>query len=189
MKNSMLEDVEKSVEKLHKGEIFLYPTDTVWGLGCDATNAAAVEKIINLKNRPENKSFVVLANEKMLLEYVASLDLTIFDYLETVTKPTTVIYENAVGLAENVLAEDGSVAIRICNEPFCKTLLNRFKKPILSTSANLSGTTAPAIFKDIAEVIKNGVDYVVQYRQDDGNIAAPSTIVRWKEGNVEVLRK
>lgn len=182
-------DIEKSLEILHNGGTILYPTDTVWGIGCDATNEAAVEKIIQLKNRPENKSFVVLANEKMLLEYAASLDLAIFDYLETVEKPTTVIYENAIGLADSVLAEDGSVAIRICKEPFCKTLLSRFKKPILSTSANLSGEPAPRIFKEIGEVIKSGVDYIVNYREDDETIAEPSAIIKWNNGDIEVIRK
>lgn len=185
----MQEDIEKSLAVLSEGGTILYPTDTIWGIGCDATNETAVEKIIQLKNRPDHKSFVVLANEKMLLEYAASLDLAIFDYLETVDKPTTVIYENAVGLAENVLAEDGSVAIRICTEPFCKSLLARFKKPILSTSANLSGEPAPKIFKEISDVIKSGVDYTVNYRQDDENVAEPSAIIKWNNGDIEIIRK
>lgn len=185
----MQEDIEESLAILRSGGILLYPTDTVWGLGCDATNAEAVEKIIKLKNRPENKSFVVLASEKMLPQYVSALHLEIFDYLKTVVKPTTVIYENAIALAENVVAGDGSVAIRICNEPFCKALLNKFKKPILSTSANISGVTPPAIFKEIADDIKSGVDYIVRYRQNDEKIAAPSTIIKWRNGRVEVLRK
>ena len=185
----MQEDIEKSLAILSEGGTILYPTDTIWGIGCDATNEAVVEKIIQLKNRPHHKSFVVLATEKMLLEYVASLDLAVFDYLKTVDKPTTVIYQNAVGLAENVLAENGSVAIRICNEPFCKALLNRFKKPILSTSANLSGEPAPKIFKEINYIIKSTVDYIVNYRQDDENLSEPSAIIKWNNGNIEIIRK
>lgn len=184
----MENDLNNSLQILRSGGILLYPTDTVWGIGCDATNAAAVEKVIVLKQRSENKSFVVLASEKMLLEYVASLDLAVFDFLENLQKPTTVIYENVLGIAENAVAADGSAAIRICNEPFCKALLQRFKKPILSTSANISGEPAPRIFKEVSEEIKSGADYVVKYRQEDEIIAAPSSIVKWKDGEVKVIR-
>lgn len=182
-------DIDKCLFYLKDKGTILYPTDTVWGLGCDATNEEAVNKIILLKNRPVNKSFVVLVTEKMLLEYVADLDLAIFDFLKNVEKPTTVIYENVLGLASSVLAEDGSVGIRICKEPFCHILLNRFKKPILSTSANLSGMPTPRIYKEIDPEIVAGVDYVVKYRQNDETISNPSSIIRWKNGNVEFIRK
>jgi len=187
--NSFETDIENCLRVLQSGGTILYPTDTIWGIGCDATNAAAVEKIIELKNRPANKSFVVLvADERELMKYVASLDLEIFNYLDKTTKPTTVIYEHAIGLADNVLAADGSVAIRICKDEFCKHLIKRFRKPIVSTSANTSGMPAPAIFTAIATVIKNGVDYVVQHKQDVITAASASSIIKWNKGKAEVIR-
>lgn len=182
-------DIDKCLDVLNEGGIILYPTDTVWGLGCDATNAEAVEKIINLKQRPQNKSFVVLVTgERDVLQYVAAPDLAVFDYLQQAEKPTTVIYDNALGLAENVLADNGSVAMRISSDVFCRHLIKRFRKPIVSTSANISGQPAPAIFTEISEDIKQGSDYVVQYRQGDGQRAAPSAIIRWHNGQVQVIR-
>lgn len=183
-------DIERCLQVLQSGGIILYPTDTVWGLGCDATNAEAAEKIIALKRRPQNKSFVVLAaSERDVLKYVASPDLAIFDYLQQTQKPTTVIYNNALGLAENVLADDGSVAMRICSDEFCRHLIKRFRTPIVSTSANISGVPAPALFAEISDEIKQGVDYVVHWRQDDVTRAKPSSIIQWKNGNVHVIRE
>ena len=183
-------DVEKALEVLHNGGIILYPTDTIWGIGCDATNALAVEKIIELKNRPVQKSFVVLvADEKDILQYTASPDLAVFDYLETLTKPTTVIYQHALSLAENILAADGSVAIRICKDEFCKHLIKRFRKPIVSTSANTSGNISPANFSQIEERIKESVDYIVQYRQDELTASIPSSIIKWERGKAVLIRE
>jgi L-threonylcarbamoyladenylate synthase len=183
-------DIENCLKVLQTGGIILYPTDTVWGLGCDATNAEAVEKIITLKQRPQNKSFVVLVTgERDILQHIAAPDLAVFDYLQGVGKPTTVIYEHALGLADNVLAGDGSVAMRICQDTFCRHLIKRFRKPIVSTSANISGQPAPSIFSDISGEIKLGVDYVVQYRQEDMVRAEPSAIIYWKNGKPGVIRK
>ena len=182
-------DIDRGLDALRSGGIILYPTDTIWGIGCDATNEAAVEKIIALKQRPSAKSFVVLvASERDVLQHVAGPDLAVFDYLQQTTKPTTVIYEHALGLAENVLADDGSVAIRICNDEFCRHLIKRFRKPIVSTSANISGDTSPALFTEINDEIIKGVDYVVKFRQDDVSRAAPSSIIQWKNGKVIPLR-
>jgi L-threonylcarbamoyladenylate synthase len=182
-------DIEHCLKALHNGGIILYPTDTIWGIGCDATNAAAVEKIIALKQRPDAKSFVVLvASERDILQYVAAPDLAVFDYLDKTQKPTTVIYEHALGLAENVLAKDGSVAIRICKDEFCKHLIKRFRRPIVSTSANISGEPSPANFAAVNKLIVEGVDYTVRYRQDDLSEASVSSIVRWKNGEVVVIR-
>jgi L-threonylcarbamoyladenylate synthase len=167
----------------------LYPTDTIWGIGCDATNAIAVEKIIALKERPAHKSFVVLvASEKDILQYTAAPDLAVFDYLQTTKKPTTVIYEHALGLAENVCADDGSVAIRICNDEFCRYLIKRFRKPIVSTSANISNQPSPGNFSQISQQIKQGVDYIVQFKQDDLTTNIASAIVRWKNGEPQIIR-
>src|SRR4030095_2563020 len=139
---------------------------------------------IDLKQRPLQKSFVVLvASEKDVLHYTAAPDLAVFDYLDTVKKSTTVIYEHALGLAENVINEDGSAAIRICRDEFCRHLIKRFRKPIVSTSANLSGEPATGNFSEISETIKRGVDYIVQYRQTDYGPNHPSAIIRWNNGN------
>ena len=189
-RNNFELDVEQSLKILQNGGIILYPTDTVWGLGCDATNAVAVEKIFNIKNRPANKSLVILvADERAILQYTAAVDLEVFNYLDNETRPTTVIYNKAIGLAENVQSEDGSVAIRLCKDEFCKHLIKRFRKPIVSTSANLTGEPAPSIFKEISTKIINMVDYTVNYRQDDDIAAAPSRIIKWENGSVVIIRK
>lgn len=183
------QDIEQCLKVLREGGTILYPTDTVWGIGCDATNEAAVQKIYTLKKRPDEKSMIVLvAGERDILQYVASPDLQVFDYLEQVSKPTTVIYEGAIGLAANLVAADGSIAIRICQEEFCRHLIRRFRKPIVSTSANISGTVTAGTFAAITDEIKNNVDYVVHYRQDDLNPAAPSSLIKWENGKVSVLR-
>jgi L-threonylcarbamoyladenylate synthase len=183
-------DVEKSLSVLNAGGLILYPTDTIWGIGCDATNPEAVQKIYALKKRAEEKSMIVLlADERDLIQYVASPDLAVFDYLDSTTKPTTVIYEGALGLAENLTGKDGSVGIRIVKETFCRHLIKRFRKPIVSTSANISGEPAPRIFADIPESIKQQVDYVVQYRQEENSSAAASAVVRWENGEVTVIRQ
>ncbi len=184
------EDIERCLEILHSGGIILYPTDTIWGIGCDATNAAAVEKIIALKQRPADKNFVVLvSSEREVMRYAASVDLAVFDYLAQAQKPTTVIYEGAIGLADNVVGADGSAAMRITNDEFCKHLVKRFQKPLVSTSANTSGNPSPGIFPQIEETIILGVDYVVKHRQDDNSPTTPSAIIRWgKNGEPIIIR-
>ena len=183
-------DVEKCLSVLQNGGIILYPTDTIWGIGCDATNEEAVEKIIALKQRPEHKSFVVLvAEERDILKHVAAPDLALFNYLETTIKPTTVIYPDAIGLAQNVLAQDGSVAIRICRDAFCRHLIKRLRKPIVSTSANLSGQPSAVYFSTIDNTIINGVDYAAQYRRDEMIESQPSAIIKWERGGIVVIRK
>jgi L-threonylcarbamoyladenylate synthase len=187
---SFEKDIEQCIQVLKNGGLILYPTDTVWGIGCDATNAEAVQKIYALKKRFDKKAMIVLvAEERDILQYTASPDMQVFDYLQQVQKPTTVIYENAIGLADNLTGNDGSSAIRICQDIFCRHLLKRFRKPLVSTSANISGEPVAAIFSDIAEEIKRGADYIVQYRQDDRTIAAPSAIIKWNnDGSVTVIR-
>ena len=182
-------DIEQCLKMLKEGGLILYPTDTVWGIGCDATNAEAVAKVYQLKKRPDEKAMIVLlAEERDVLQYVASPDLQVFDFLLEAKKPTTVIYDGAIGLADNLVNQDGSIAIRICKEEFCKHLIKRFRKPIVSTSANISGQPVAKLFTDIADEIKAGVDYVVTYRQDDKTIAEPSAVIKWKNGMVEVIR-
>lgn len=185
----MEKDIVQCLDTLKNGGLILYPTDTVWGIGCDATNEAAVAKVYALKQRADEKALIVLvAEEKDVLQYTAAPDLAVFDYLQQATKPTTVIYEGAIGLASNLTGADGSIGIRICAEPFCRQIIKRFRKPIVSTSANISGQPAPRIYQEIAAEVKAGIDYIVQYRQDDLTIAAPSSVIRWRNGEVEVLR-
>ena len=155
-------DIENCLGELKRGGLILYPTDTVWGIGCDATNEKAVEKIYKLKRRSDEKAMIVLvADEKDIMQHVAAPDLSLFDYLDKATKPTTVVYEGALGFADNIVAKNGSIAIRICKDEFCRQLIKRFRKPIVSTSANISGMPAPKFFKEISDEIKSGVDYIV----------------------------
>ena len=182
-------DIEKCLETLKAGGLILYPTDTVWGIGCDATNEEAVEKIYKLKRRSDEKAMIVLvADERDIMQHVAAPDLSLFDYLDKTTKPTTVVYEGALGFADNIVASDGSIAIRICNDDFCRQLIKRFRKPIVSTSANISGLPAPKFFKEISHEIKNGTDHIVQYRRDDERISEPSSLIKWNNGHVTILR-
>ena len=183
------EDIQKCLEVLKRGGLILYPTDTVWGIGCDATNPGAVEKVFQLKNRPDEKAMIVLvADERDVLRHVAAADLGEFDYIQQQQRPVTVVYEGAIGLAENLMGSDGSVAIRICNDSFCKHLIKRFRKPIVSTSANISGRPTPSAFAHIAEEIKESVDYIVQYRQDDDTPAKPSSVIKWQQGKISIIR-
>ena len=186
-----LDDINKCIEVLKKGGLILYPTDTVWGIGCDATNESAVSKIYQLKQRIETKKMIVLmASEKEVIQHVTNLNLSVFDYIKTLSKPTTVIYEGVIGLADNILGEDGSVGIRICEEAFCKHLIKEFQKPIVSTSANVSGQTTPSFYSEIDTVILNGVDYIVQYRRYDNLPKEPSSVIQWNNnGEIEIIRK
>ena len=187
----MEKDIKKALQVVQAGGIILYPTDTVWGIGCDATNAAAVDRIYSLKQRDDSKSMIILvADERSILKYTANPDPAVFALLEEANRPTTVIYENALGLPENLINEDGSIAIRIVREPFCKALIKRLKKPIVSTSANISKDSTPRTFNEISATIKEGVDYIVKYRQNDLTIADPSRIIKLKRnGEIEIIRK
>jgi L-threonylcarbamoyladenylate synthase len=179
-----------ALETLRAGGIILYPTDTIWGLGCDATNEAAVSRIYQIKQRADTKSLILLVgDERDLLTYIAAPDPGIFDFLEAQERPTTVIFDHAVNLPSNVIAADGSVAIRLVREDFCRHLTRRLKKPLVSTSANISGQPSPATFSEVSEAIIHSVDHVVKWRQDDNTPAKPSRILRWKNnGDPEVIR-
>ena len=183
-------DIKAAVATLKSGGILLYPTDTVWGLGCDALNENAIEKIFTLKKRPQEKSLIVLLPEaKDILKYVATPHPDIIDMLENFSEPTTVIYEHPLYFPENILHHDGSIAIRVTQDPFCKALLKRFQKPIISTSANISGTPTPAHFDLITADIKTQVDYIVKHRQEDKTEKSPSAIVRIKDdGSILKIR-
>lgn len=189
--NTLFEsEVEQALAVLQSGGVILYPTDTIWGLGCDATNAAAVQRIYGIKNREDTKSLIILlADARDLLQYVAAPDPAVFDYIDTLDKPTTIVFQNAIGLPDNLVAADGSIAIRLVQDEFCRHLIKRLRKPLVSTSANQSGQPSPQHFGAVSEAIKQQVDYVVQWRQDDRTPAQPSKIIKWnQDGTITVLR-
>lgn len=183
-------DIEKCLEVLQQGGLILYPTDTVWGIGCDAQNEEAVKKIFGLKKRNEQKSMIILvAEEKVVTQFTDEDFPTVFDFIKGVHKPVTVVYPKAKNVAKNLINADGSIAIRIVKEGFAKALLKKFGKPIVSTSANLSNYPAPGNFGDIDIAIKKGVDYVVEFSRDDKKIASPSTVVSVDaKGKIIILR-
>lgn len=187
----MIEDILKSVEILKNGGIILYPTDTIWGIGCDATNAAAVERVYKIKEREDSKSMLVLMENPALLDrYVDDIPEIAWDLIDITTTPLTIIYPNAKNLAPNLVAADGSIGIRFTKEPFSSQLISRFRKPVVSTSANVSGQKSPAFFDEISDEIKSKVDYIVQYRQEDKIVHHPSSIIKLGSGGkIEIIRK
>ncbi len=185
------DDIQHCLKVLREGGTLLYPTDTVWGIGCDATNEKAVDDIYKLKGRSTAKSMIILvADEDEIRHYTKQTSLQIFDYIKGISKPVTVIYDSAINLASNVINEDGSVGIRIVKDEFCKRLIREFGKPIVSTSSNVSGFPTPALFSDIDTIIRQGVDYVVQHRQNETVPGEPSTVIKLlPNGEPLVLRK
>ena len=187
----MQNDIKKALEVLQNGGVILYPTDTIWGIGCDATNEKAVQRIYELKKREDSKSMLVLMeNVNLLNRYVEEVPEIAYDLIEVTEKPMTIIYPGAKNLAKNLVAQDGSIGIRISSEEFTRQLIQRFKKPIVSTSANISGEPSPAFFNEISPEIIDAVDYVVEYRQDDHSPKEPSSIIKLGVGGeIEILRK
>lgn len=184
-------DITNALEVLKAGGLILYPTDTIWGIGCDATNEEAVERIFKLKGRDAGKSLIVLLDSENKLEsYVKEVPPLAYDLIEYSEKPLTIIYSQAKNLASNVIHTDGSVGIRIPKHPFCQQLIQRFRKPIVSTSANLSGDKSPSNFLDITQDILEGVDYVVNFEQDDTTPKTPSTIMKLEhDGKFVFIRR
>ena len=182
-------EADRAAKALNEGLTLLYPTDTVWGLGCDATNADAIEHIFEIKHRPANKSLIVLVDSvEMLQEYVTAIPQAALDIIKNATKPTTIIYEESKGLAHNISA-DKSVGIRIVNDAFCREMIHLFGKPIVSTSANISGEPTPHIFNEISQQIKDSVDYVVSIRQDEEKPSESSAIIKVIGEEFEIIRK
>lgn len=182
------DDIQKSLKVLQEGGILLYPTDTIWGIGCDATNTQAVGKIYRIKSRTEAKSLIILLDHiDKLATYIKKVPDITGDLLASITNPVTIIYSNARMLAPNVVAPDGTVAIRIVKDDFCAELIRRFGKPIVSTSANISGFDTPVVFSQIADEIKNAVDYTVAYKQDYYNRSKPSTIIRLQDNGMYTI--
>lgn len=183
-------DLKQAVKVLKEGGLILYPTDTVWGIGCDARNRDAVEKIYKLKERADSKSMLVLVgSEGMLQRSVKSVPEIAWQLIDVAVNPMTIIYDNPIGVADNLLAEDGSLGIRITSEKFSRALCERLKGPIVSTSANKSGKPTPLTFAEISSEIKNGVDYVCEFRQKEKATKRPSNIIKiTKENIVKVIR-
>ncbi len=186
----MQEDINACIEVLKKGGIILYPTDTVWGLGCDATNADAVDALFSLKKRPSNKAMICLVSDfKMLNQYVEEVPEVAYDILKYATRPTTIVYEKPIRIAENLVSEEDTLGIRVPKNEFCTKLIRKFKKPIVSTSANFAGDPTPRNFKSINTAIKQSVGYVVQkdYNKQKTN---PSSVIKiGLSGEVKILRK
>lgn len=181
----MQEEIKKAIEVLRSGGVILYPTDTVWGLGCDATNENAVKRIFDIKKRTDTKAMLVLIdNPSKLQSYVDEVPDIAWDLIEITEKPLTIIYPQAKNLALNLIAEDKSIGIRVTKEAFSRNLCMQFRKPVVSTSANVSGNPAPSNFSQISAEIKNAVDYVVHFRQDDHSQASPSSIIKLGKGNL-----
>jgi L-threonylcarbamoyladenylate synthase len=186
----MQEDIKKALEVLRSGGIILYPTDTVWGLGCDATNAEAVMRIYEIKKQIDAKSMLVLVDSPARVQsYVEEVPEIAWELIDVSDKPLTIIYPDAKNLAPNLLADDKSIGIRVSTEAFSKTLCAQFRRPIVSTSANESGKTTPANFNAITLEIRNAVDYVVNFRQDDRSEAKSSSIIKLGKGNLfQIIR-
>ena len=191
MKSEFGTDLAAALKVLRAGGVILYPTDTIWGLGCDATNAKAVRKIYEIKHRAENKSLIILVNSVAMLErYIENPPGVAIEMAELSEKPLTVVYDRGRNLAEGVASSDWSVGVRICAEPFCDALIETLRKPLVSTSANISGGSSPVIYDEISEEVKAAADYVCLWRQDDRSRATPSPVIRISgNGIVKILRR
>ena len=187
----MQEDIKEACRIMQEGGVILYPTDTIWGIGCDATNEDAVRRVYEIKKRIDSKALLVLVDTSVKVDfYVSDVPEIAWDLIDLADKPLTIIYSGARNLAKNLLAEDGSVGIRVTNEPFSKRLCERFRKAIVSTSANISGEPSPSNFQQISPEIIAAVDYVVKYRQEDMSKPKPSGIIKLGTGGlINIIRE
>ena len=185
------EDIIQACEVLQRGGIILYPTDTIWGIGCDATNSQAVKRVYEIKHRIDSKALIVLTDTMTKVDfYVDEVPEIAYDLVDMSEKPLTIIYDGARNLAPELIAEDGSVGIRVTKERFSQALCQRFRKAIVSTSANISGEKSPMTFAEISEEIKQAVDYIVENRQDETASATPSSIIKLGAGGlVKIIRE
>jgi L-threonylcarbamoyladenylate synthase len=185
----MRDEINKALEILKRGGLILYPTDTVWGIGCDATNAEAVDRVYALKEREDNKALICLVSDfKMLNQFVEEVPEVAYDILKYAQKPTTIVYDHPIRVAENLVGTDNTLAIRVTKDDFCNQLIRKLKRPLVSTSANISGKNTPSEYKEISPAILEGVDYVVNLHRNKKN-AQPSTIIQIKnDGTVKVIR-
>lgn len=187
----MIEEIKKACQVMREGGVILYPTDTIWGIGCDATNEEAVRRVYEIKQRSDSKAMLVLVDTPVKVDfYVQDVPDVAWDLIELADKPLTIIYSGARNLAPNLLAEDGSVGIRVTNEEFSRRLCQQFRKAIVSTSANVSGQPSPGCFGEISEEIKAAVDYVVDYRRQETSRPKPSSIIKLDKGGViKIIRE
>lgn len=185
------EDIKCALEVLKKGGVILYPTDTIWGIGCDATNADAVRRVYEIKHRADSKALITLVDSEAKISfYVRDVPNMAWDLIDYASRPLTIIYDGGRNLAENLMGEDGSVAIRVTHEPFSRELCFRFRKALVSTSANVSGEPSPASFSEISEEIISAVDYVVGARRNEKPQSRPSSIVKLGvKGEVKIIRQ
>lgn len=182
-------EIESALNILKSDGILLYPTDTVWGIGCDATNEDAVKKVYKIKKRDETKSLIILVDSiEMLQNTITYIPSDVFSILKSTNRPTSIIYQNPVGLAKNVVAVDNTVAIRIVQNEFCKKLIHEFGKPIVSTSANSSGADTPKSYSEIQDDILNNVDYIVALQQEEINTKSSRILKVKPDGSIQVLR-
>ncbi len=187
----MNDDIKQACEVMERGGVILYPTDTIWGIGCDATNEEAVRRVYEIKRRVDSKALIVLTDSEPKVQfYVSEVPEIAWQLLDVAVKPLTLIYPGARNLAPNLLAEDGSVAIRITHEPFSQRLCQRFRKAIVSTSANVSGNPAPRTFAEISDEIKEAVDFIVETRRNEQTEATPSSIIKLEaDGSIKIIRE
>jgi L-threonylcarbamoyladenylate synthase len=185
----MVEEVEKCVQILRKDGVILYPTDTIWGIGCDATNEEAVKRIFEIKERPSAKAMIILVSEASQLDFYCSVPDVARDLVEYAETPLTIVYPGARGIASSLISGDGTIAIRVVKDEFCRMIINTIRKPLVSTSANISGEHAPSCFDEISEMIKNKVDYIVPLRQHETGKNSPSRIIKLgMNGSIEIIR-
>lgn len=187
----ILEEINRAAHVIEEGGIILYPTDTIWGIGCDATNEKAIKRIYELKRRPESKSLIALvSSQNQLLRHVKDIPSLAFDLMDCATRPMTIVYDCVKGVSPVALAEDGSMGVRVVNDEFCRTLIDKIKKPLISTSANVSSHPSPSCYEDIEDDIKNGVDYIVDYRKRERTSDVSSTIIKLtNDCRITVIRK
>ena len=186
----MNEDIKKACQVMREGGVILYPTDTIWGIGCDATNEEAVRRVYEIKQRADSKAMLVLVDTPVKVDfYVQDVPEIAWDLIDVADKPLTIIYSGARNLAPNLLAEDGSVGIRVTNEEFSRRLCQQFRKAIVSTSANISGQLSPRNFAEISDDIKSAVDYIVSFRQEEKANPKPSSIIKLgARGEIQIIR-
>ncbi|MDA3866861.1 MAG: L-threonylcarbamoyladenylate synthase [Salinivirgaceae bacterium] len=187
----MHDDIKKAKETLLNGGIICYPTDTIWGIGCDATNEEAVEKIYKIKKRDASKSMLILVDDlSRAYSYIKEFPEIAYDLFDTATSPLTIILPGAKNLASNLIATDGTIGIRVVNHPWCEKLIKQFKRPIVSTSANFSGDSSPAIFDEIDQNLLDKCDYVAEYEQDKVTKGQGSSIIKLGlGGEIKIIRK
>ena len=183
-------DLTQAIETLQSGGTLLYPTDTIWGIGCDATNPEAIKKIFDIKKREQNKSLIILVESEKRLQDLVDVPEMAWQIIDLSEKPVTIVYENPKNLPKELLAEDGSVGIRIVKNEYCKKLISKLNKPLVSTSANLSGQKSPMKFSDISEEIKNSVNYIVEDNHDKVSEFSGSSVIKvWNNNQIKVLRE